>query len=62
MNHMNTDSTKNSPFGEADSSSARQETLHILRGPKVHYHDHKDPQCPYSEPERVNPRASNRFL
>ena len=54
MNHVNNNSREKSSFGEADGSSSRQETLHILKSPKVHYHAHKDPQCPYSEPERVN--------
>ena len=34
---------KESPFEEADSSSARKEAPHILRSTKIHYHAHKGP-------------------
>jgi len=39
-----TDSMEQSPSSEVNSHSARQENLHLLWNPKVHYHVHNGTQ------------------
>ena len=58
-----TNSMQHSHSWEANSSSASQEIIGILRTPKIRYRIHKGPAiCPYPEPDQSNPCLPIPFL